>query len=449
MAVAFSAAPDRSIPQIAPSEAELGAFYHLLNRPSVRYMDICAPHFAATADRIAEARVALAIHDTSEVSFSAESPRQGLGPLGKRQGFLMHVAIAVTADDLHRPLGALGLVEWARSRRKRKDSTDDPTQSEALRWGQLVDECGQRVRDRADLIHVMDREGDAFPLFAQLVDERDPKRFVIRLGQDRLVTTEEENAAIERLHEVVARAEDVMEVMVPIAERKAPKQPNSAKTFKPRPQRVAKLAFSATTLLITRPAKRPAKGLPALVSVNVARVHEIDVPDGQEPIEWLLATTESIATREDVVAIVNHYRARWIIEEFFKALKTGCALETRQLETRHALLNVLALSMLIAWQLLLLRHLFRASPDAPATAALTPTQLSVLSVCGSIPLGPRPTVREALYAVARMGGHVRTNGDPGWLVLGRGMAKLRTLSIGWAARDALRVRNYAERSAPS
>jgi hypothetical protein len=139
----------------------------------------------------------------------------------------------------------------------------------------------------------------------------------------------------------------------------------------------------------------------------------------------------------------------WSTEEFFKALKTGCALETRQLETRHALLNVLALSMLIAWQLLLLRHLFRASPDAPATAALTPTQLRVLSVCGSIPLGPRPTVREALYAVARMGGHVRTNGDPGWLVLGRGMAKLRTLSIGWAARDALRVRNYAERSAPS
>jgi len=186
-----------------------------------------------------------------------------------------------------------------------------------------------------------------------------------------------------------------------------------------------------------------------VVKVNVVRVHEIDVPEGEEPIEWLLATTESIATREDVVAIVNHYRARWIIEEFFKALKTGCALETRQFETRHALLNVLALSLVIAWQLLLLRHISRATPDAPATEALTPTQLNVLRACGSIVLGPKPTVCEALYAVARMGGHVRTNGAPGWLILARGMAKLRALSIGWAARDALGTSTDADKCAPS
>ena len=36
-------------------------------------------------------------------------------------------------------------------------------------------------------------------------------------------------------------------------------------------------------------------------------------------------TTEPIDTVEQVLRIVDWYRARWVIEEFFKALKTGCA----------------------------------------------------------------------------------------------------------------------------
>jgi hypothetical protein len=396
---------------------------------------------------VAEVGVALVIHDSSEVSFDSESPRRGLGPLGKRQGFLIHPAIAVTADELHRPLGALGLINWARPRRKRKDAKEDPTKSEALRWGELVEECERRIGHRADLIHLMDREGDAFPFLAQLAENE--HRFVTRLAQDRLVTTDDTKKKIERLRDVVARADDVVTVRVPISERKAPKQPGSAKTYQARKQRTAKLAFSATTLFILRPKNRLVAGLPKLIEVNVVRVHELDVPDGEEPIEWLLATTESIATRDDVVAIVNHYRARWLIEEFFKALKTGCALETRQFESREALLRVLAVCLPIAWQLLLLRHLYHAAPEAPASEVLTSTQLKVLRACGKVPLGPEPTVHDALRSIARMGGHVRKNGDPGWLVLARGMAHLRILCVGWAASEATEARIDAERCASS
>jgi hypothetical protein len=284
----------------------------------------------------------------------------------------------------------------------------------------------------------MDREGDAYPLLAQMVDDGD--RMVVRLAQDRLVTTDEATEITEKLREVVARAEDVVEMQVPISARKAPKCPGSAKTYKPREKRVAKLAFSATSLHIMRPANRPEKGLPESLAVNVVRVHEIDPPENEDPIEWLLVTTESIATREDVVAIVNHYRARWLVEEFFKALKTGCALEARQLESREALLRILAIFLPIAWQLLLLRHVSRTMPDAPATVVLTETQVNVLAACGTIALSTAPTVREALLAVARLGGHIENNGNPGWLTLARGMAKLRNYVIGWAARDALQAR---------
>ena len=66
---------------------------------------------------------------------------------------------------------------------------------------------------------------------------------------------------------------------------------------------------------------------------------------------------------------LDYYRSRWSIEEFFKALKTGCSYEKRQLESRHALLNALGILAPIAWQLLVLRQDSRG--DATTTTALT------------------------------------------------------------------------------
>ena len=146
---------------------------------------------------------------------------------------------------------------------------------------------------------------------------------------------------------------------------------------------------------------------------------------GQTPVE----------TAAQILYVVDVYRARWVIEEFFKALKTGCQYEKRQLESAHSLLNALAILAPVAWRLLLLRHLARHAPERPASDALTPTQLEVLHATAKRPLPTRPTIREAMLAVAGLGGHLPRNGDPGWLVLGRGMHDLLLLELGWRARD--------------
>ena len=36
-----------------------------------------------------------------------------------------------------------------------------------------------------------------------------------------------------------------------------------------------------------------------------------------------------------------------------------------------------------------------------------------------------------MLAVAKLGGHIRNNGKPGWLVLGRGHDELLTLEVGF------------------
>jgi hypothetical protein len=168
-------------------------------------------------------------------------------------------------------------------------------------------------------------------------------------------------------------------------------------------------------------------------------VREIDAPDDADPVEWLLATTDPASSVQEVRSIVESYRTRWVIEEFFKALKTGCAIEKRQHESYDALLKMVAVCLPIAWRMLLLRALARAQPDAPATTALTPSQIAVLVACSSTRLPTSPSAKQAFDAIAVLGGHHKSNGHPGWLVLGRGMDYLLTLERGWLARSQQNV----------
>lgn len=136
------------------------------------------------------------------------------------------------------------------------------------------------------------------------------------------------------------------------------------------------------------------------------RVWEPAPPEGEEPVEWILLTTEPVGTPDEAVRVVDWYRARWVIEEFFKALKTGCWYEKRQLETYEALLNVLAVFLPIAYHLLLLRTLSREGVRVPASSVLTRTQLTVLVGTSKVPISSSLDVREAMLAIARLGGHL-------------------------------------------
>lgn len=117
----------------------------------------------------------------------------------------------------------------------------------------------------------------------------------------------------------------------------------------------------------------------------------------------------------------------------FKALKTGCSFEKRQLESLATLLNALAIFVPVAWRLLLLRGMARSHPTAPATIVLTEPQIAVLHAVTKRPLPRNLNVEQALLAIAAPGGHIKNNGQPGWQVLGRGLRKLLNLEEGWTA----------------
>jgi hypothetical protein len=165
-------------------------------------------------------------------------------------------------------------------------------------------------------------------------------------------------------------------------------------------------------------------------------------------VEWRLWTSEPIESPEDVFAVVDAYRARWRIEEYFKALKTGCAIEKRQIETHEGLVRVLALFAPIAWRLLLLRTTAHRADEANATTVLTNRQLTCLRLSlkklGKQALPNAPSAIEAMLALARLGGHLKRNGLPGWQTLGRGFDKLLTVEMGFALAFELQAQQGAE-----
>ena len=161
---------------------------------------------------------------------------------------------------------------------------------------------------------------------------------------------------------------------------------------------------------------------------------EENPPEGEPPVEWFLYTTEPITTAEQQIAVVDYYRARWTIEEYIKALKTGCAFEKKQLQDYEALINLLATFAPIAYRMLLLRSEARRTPDEKATRVLSRNELDVLRARGRIKLSAEPTLREAHLAIAALGGYIKySKKDPGWLTLARGYEKLQTLTAGWVA----------------
>jgi hypothetical protein len=167
--------------------------------------------------------------------------------------------------------------------------------------------------------------------------------------------------------------------------------------------------------------------------LNAVRVIELGPPPDVEPVEWLILTTEPIETEQQLQRIVDIYRCRWVIEEFFKALKTGCLYEERHLEEREALMMALVMFLPIACQLLWLRSRAQAEPEASAEGLINELQLKVVRRFSDFKLPNQPTIRQLVWAIASMGGHLKNNGDPGWQTLGRGWRRLLELEEGWRA----------------
>lgn len=428
--------PARSFPRAMGSNAALEALYRFLNNSGFDAADICAPHCGETLKRAKAAKTVIAIHDSTHVEYGAR--RMDLGPTtgANHFGFIAHAAVLID-EKQGLPLG-VGYLEtlkrtgkkWRKRNREGQrgqvHSTDKTRES--LRWMRGVDAIEGQRSGEFEVVHVTDAEGDFFELLAQL--SKNETRFVIRAGQlDRVVLIGSEQKSLRSIADGVA---PMARREIELSERKHPRRTNIAtlKRHPARRARIAKLAIGTTRITLKKTRYSDAEAAP--FELSMVRVWEPKPPRGEPAVEWILLTNERCAAKSDLARVVDIYRRRWVIEEYFKALKSGCALEKRQIESYAALTKVLALFVPIAYRLLLLRGLERLDSEAAANRAFDSIDIKLMANAPAN-RGSKPpkSLADAMQCIARMGGHIKNNGPPGWQTLAWGYEQLLSLRLGW------------------
>lgn len=413
LAAQLSSQPDKSLPHACGNWANTKAAYRFFSNERVSREKILKPHVAQTVFRSNQAKAILVIQDVTFFNMGARQPLSGLGPIGELEkscGFLANTAIAVSADK-GQVLGILHQEVWTRGiKRPWNERTSEvrrrPRESE--RWVRGIDEVS-RLGIKTDVIHVFDREGDVYEAIELLDGTK--QRFVIRASCNRRLSASQGYLLDEiRAHPELGR------VIIDVPNRQQPKG--------------VEFIIRAATLRIRPPLEFRGKGRE--IDIGIIQLLESNPPINGEALEWLLLTSEPHQSVADCIEVADLYSKRWKIEEFHMGLKTGCRLEERQLRSRESLERFLGMADVIAVLLLRLRDLARQSSSALAETELNSIQRMLLAA--KYPkLGNKPTIQQALRAIAQLGGFLarKSDGEPGWRTLWKGMQELLVMESGF------------------
>lgn len=383
-----------------------------------------------TTTRVEEQEVVLSVGDTTYLDYGKiEAKREGYGPQGNGgNGLLLHSALAVDPEQ-GQPLGLLWQKLWHRSHRAKPPADETPEQKkhrqtqarkakrarpfeqkESYRWVEAMTTLDQQVAPSTRVIHVFDREGDIAEVFAQLT-KLIHTGVVVRAAHNRRLDKE-----LNRLWEKLEAQPIQAYYEVELSETKT------------RKARTAKLAVRFCPVQLRSPARL---GTDIQLQVDAVYACEVDCPQGEEPVSWMLLTSEGVTTVAQAQTILRWYSYRWRVEEYHKLLKSGCQAERYRLAA-EGMKSLLGFLSVIAVDLLRLTYLHRTQPERPASEVLNSVQIQVLTAKSS-GLPRTLTVAWAVEAIARLGGYLehRRKTPIGIQVLWRGWAKLHDLVEGW------------------
>ena len=120
-----------------------------------------------------------------------------------------------------------------------------------------------------------------------------------------------------------------------------------------RPSRLASLALRFGPVSILRPRHgMPAavlRMLPAKVDLHLVDVREIGAPQGVAAVHWRLLTSHAISSVGAARNMLDQYRKRWIIEDYFRTLKTaGFQIEDAGIADPQVMIKFTALAAIAA-----------------------------------------------------------------------------------------------------
>lgn len=413
----LSQQPEYPINLASEDAAATKAAYRLFDNEKFAPDSVLSCHRDRALSRMREEPVVLAIQDTSFFNFTSHKKTKGLGPIGDStgtlQGLILHSTFAVTPQGL--PLGVLSHRCWARQGFCQSDNTHDDrpfVEKESFKWVEAIRDVTELpTSSTTTVVHVADRECDIYEFLREA--QGIGAQYLIRACYDRTIESDEFGNVNEQLNALAPRA--IVTLDVPTQKRKAELELRFTQVVLRAPSRIAKV-----------------ERLP--LPCWVVHVVEPNPPAGCEPLSWTLLTNIEVSSVDDALEKLAWYRRRWSIEEFHKVLKSGCAVEDCRLQTADRLSRYLALFCVIAWRIFWMVHISRADPRAPAEVVLTKSEIGALCSLerfSAKKLTPSSlTVRQAVTAIASLGGHLARKNDPppGTLAIWRGWQRLASMT---------------------
>jgi len=425
VAAAVAERPAGTVPQVFRASSEREGAFRLLENDAVSPEAIKRASFDASSRACRELSRIYVPVDGSSLTLTDRALRRELGRVGntrvKSRGLQVMSALAV--DEQGAAIGLLDQRWWARDMKPKSRRGNDRKcfgkrylKTETHHWLQVLSNCDDRLHENAPNSrpwYQLDRGADCWPIF-ELALERD-LLFTIRASHDRrLVGPQGQKLHLRR---ELRRQRIVGHYEVLIPRRGRP----------PRTARITLRACRVTVVARTGSKRWQEFTLNAVLAEETAR-------RGKDRLCWILLTTHSIASRENVRAVVHGYTLRWRIEDFHRTWKRGlCNVEKNQLHSRNAIIKWATILGTVAARALRLAHLFRtASPDIPASTEFTEHEIEACYILAKKKRDRRKSVllRDLLALIADLGGFAKkySGKPPGPTVLGRGLQDIELLA---------------------
>lgn len=405
----------------AGDTAKVEGAYRFIRNERVDAQAIGESGFVATVEQCQKHETILALEDSTTLSYK-HAVREQLGHLSgtrdsKNKGFWVHNVLALSAHT-EQTIGLLEQSYWIRDPKQYGCSRDRKkrayTEKESFKWENASRRIAQRLGDKmADVISVCDREADIYDYL--YYKQNHSQRFIVRASHNRGVANDYEGLFEQAVHAPVL---GYYEVNIP--------QKGGRKA------RTAKMELKACAVEMTSPQRL--SNTPERIHANLVVAQEVD-SDEQQPLRWLLLSSEAIDSYKQARQITRYYELRWRVEDFHKVWKSGGTdVEELRLQQPDHIERMAVIMAFVAVKLLQLRELFdqsrlKESAKIPCDHLLETYEWQTLWLTDKQCALPAqvPSGVWAYHAIGRLGGWIdsKRTGVVGWAALWQGWYRLQ------------------------
>ena len=286
----------------------------------------------------------LVMQDTTEFNYAWRKKNilKNLGPVGnnKDQGFFLHPGLIVNPTN-ECVLGLAASNYWTRdyeeqSKGKNNRQLKPFEERESYRWLSLAEEVDKKIDPHIHATIIGDRESDIFDIFeakdtGKLSNNCD---ILVRSARNRRLDSSNESL-YDEIDNWEIKGHYNLEIKPSLKRKK----------------RTAKMEVRYGSITLKPSKTKWHKNKKPIENIYVVDTREIDPPEGEPVVHWILLTTWKVVTLQEAIEKIEWYSARWFIEELFRLLKSGYKVEKVKFDNGQALMNWCALRLMQAIRL--------------------------------------------------------------------------------------------------